>query len=294
MTFFSSVILQYRYRVHGTTERRHWCFVQKKDNISLITQKHLKMVTQIKAIRKVGSDGRLNFFESKTAAPDCQQSASKEHIYNRTKEIAQEHACAKDGAKLIRKAFAVIMCEVKDLFIARRLVHEMGAVIKTDTSNPHGLRTIADGDIELLQGFNVNTDLDLKNVFKAPFTASIDRSNSSMQVDFPSVINPLLIQKPKKASHFRLTIAGASIDFRTGNYLCVAETGEHLLLGNKSTTAPTLHVQLPPEGSAPLLLALGISFFREVDGQFQGIGKGQYNAVAIVAVSGSQALKIAA
>ncbi|RPD39576.1 hypothetical protein EG028_18135 [Chitinophaga barathri] len=234
-----------------------------------------------------GTIGNITCYKTKDGYLARQKSESKAVNNDRTKENMSEFARAASGAKLIRTTFAGILSDINDFYFTRRLNSEMARVVKADMGNPRGFRNIADGDIGLLQGFEVNTDMALLSALKAPFAVSIDRASGLMKVDFPSLITAQLVAKPEGASHFRLTIAGASIDFTTGDHLMAQNAGEHLPISNEGVTAPSLEVQLPPAGTAPLLLALGVSFYQEVNGQFYLIGNGLYNAVAFVAVSGS-------
>lgn len=245
------------------------------------------MAKQTGAMQLEGTLGNFTFYKTKDGYIARLKNESKEITNDRTKENMSEFARAASGAKLIRKTFATIMSDIKDFYFARRLNSEMARVVKADTVSPRGFRNIADGDIELLQGLDVNTDMPLASAFKAPFVASIDRVSGLMKVDFPALITSSLLAKPEGVSHFRLTIAGALIDFNTGDHLVAQMAGEHLLMSKDGVTAASLEVQLPPASTASLILALGVSFYQEVNGQFYLIGDGFYNAVAFVAVSGS-------
>jgi hypothetical protein len=216
-----------------------------------------------------------------------QKKKSKEITNDRTKENMQDFALAATGAKLIRQVFGFFLTDSKNSSFNLRLNQEMSRVVKADTVNARGSRNIADGNIGLLQGLEVNTDMPLTSALKAPFEAFIDRARGVAKVDFPSLITTASLNKPKGASHFLLTVAGARIDFVTGDHLYVQNAGKHLLISDEGVTAPSLEVQLPPANTATLILALGISFYDKVNRHFYLIGNGRYNAVAFVAVSGS-------
>jgi hypothetical protein len=245
------------------------------------------MAKQTGPMQLEGTVGNFTFYKTKDGFIARLKSASKEITNDRTKENMSEFARAASGAKLIRKTFASIMSDIKDFYFARRLNSEMARVVKADMVSPRGFRNIADGDIELLQGLDVNTDMPLATAFKAPFVPSIDRATGLMRVDFPALITSSLLAKPEGASHFRLTIAGASINFTTGDHLVAQNAGQYWPMSNEGVVTASLEVQLPAASTAPLFLALGISFYQEVNGQFYLIGDGFYNAVAFVAISGS-------
>ncbi|SIN73509.1 hypothetical protein [Chitinophaga niabensis] len=245
------------------------------------------MAKQTGPMQLEGTVGNFTFYKTKDGFIVRLKSQSKAITNDRTKENMSEFGRAASGARLVRKTFASIISDIRDFYFTRRLNSQMARVVKADPVSPRGFRNIADGDIELLQGLDVNTDMPLTTAFKASFVPSIDRASGLMRVDFPALITSSLLAKPQGASHFRLTIAGASIDFTTGYHLVAQHAGQYLIMSNEGVVTTPLEVQLPAASTAPLILALGISFYQEVNGQFYLIGNGSYNAVAFVAVSGS-------
>ncbi|MRG45340.1 hypothetical protein GFS24_09445 [Chitinophaga sp. SYP-B3965] len=206
---------------------------------------------------------------------------------DRTKENMREFARAISGASMIRNTFAAIIGDINDYYFGRRLNSQMIKVVKSDAVNLRGFRNISEGGIGLLHGFELNSDKSLCNAFKGQFLASIDRSSGLMKVDFPTLITASLISKPEGASHFRLCITGASIDFNTGNRLVEQKEGEYLPISNEGQIVSSLEVQLLPGSTASLILSLGICFYQEVNGKYHLLGNGHYNAAAFVAVSRS-------
>ena len=245
------------------------------------------MVKIIGALHSTGTKDNITCCNTKDGYIGHQKKEPKATNSDRTKENMQEYGRAITGASLIRKTFAVITDVINDYHFARRLNGRMAKVVKSDKLNPRGYRNIPDGDIELLQGLDVNTNMALAHVFNVPFSASIDRTSGLMKVDFPYPITASLIARPKGSSHFKLSIAGASINFSTGEHHFAQMEGEYLQLSKESRHIPSMEVQIPPAATAATILALGISFYQKADGKFLNIGNGLYNAAAFVAVSKS-------
>ncbi|WP_343306731.1 hypothetical protein AAHN97_06425 [Chitinophaga niabensis] len=200
---------------------------------------------------------------------------------DQTRENMQEFARALSGATIIRNTFSEFIEAIDVSYFGHRLNSQMTKVVKSDVTNPRGYRNLYDGELHLLKGFQLNSEKRFSDALKGAFSASIDRATGLMKVVFPSLVK---IIKPEEASYFRLYLSGASIDFQTAARQVVYKSGEYMLIRNEGHILSPLEVQLPAACTSTLILALGICFYKEVDGRFSPIGKG-YNAAAFVAVS---------
>lgn len=245
------------------------------------------MAKQSGIIEIEGTVGSLTFYKTKDGSFVREKTKSRKITNDRVKENMQEFAKAASAGALVRKTFATIINDIQDTYLVRRLSQELARVVKSDKVNPRGFRDVSEGDIELLHGFELNSDIALSTALKTPYTAEIDRATGTMKVDVPAFVPGKLIVAPPAASHFKFTIAGAMINFETGEHLMALKAGDELLLTKTEGPAISLEVQLPVTGTAPLILALGLSFYQEVNGRFYSVGEGFYNALAFVSVSGS-------
>lgn len=245
------------------------------------------MAKQSGVLQIEGTVGTLTFYKNKDGYYVRQKTTPREITNDRVKENMQEFAKAAAAGGLVRKTFATIINDIKDGYLNRRLSQELALVIKSDKVNPRGFRKISDGNIELLNGFELNSDISLNSALKTPYSTEIDRATGVMKVEVPAFIPSKLITAPPAASHFKFTIAGAMVNFDTGEHLMALKAGTELLLSNEESPVVSLEVQLPVTGTAPLILALGLSFYQEVNGRYYSVGEGFYNALAFVAVSGS-------
>ena len=91
---------------------------------------------------------------------------------------------------------------------------------------------------------------------------------------------------PAGATHFRLISAGASIDFEAEAFDVATSQSADLKIEQAPTAAIDLLNQLPANSIHPLFLALGIEFFQEVNGVNYSLSNGNFNALALVGVSG--------
>ena len=88
--------------------------------------------------------------------------------FQRTRENGAEFGTAGKGGKLVRNAIRILLQNAKDKRVVSRLTTDLLKVVKTDTTNERGLRTVQDGNLALLKGFefNLNGFVAARNPFK--------------------------------------------------------------------------------------------------------------------------------
>lgn len=96
--------------------------------------------------------------------------------FQRTRENGSEFGRAGKGGKLLRTAMRVLMQNASDKRVTSRLTKEMVAVVKADTTNGRGARTVQNGNIELLESFEFNINGKLATLLFAPYTSTVDRT----------------------------------------------------------------------------------------------------------------------
>lgn len=205
--------------------------------------------------------------------------------FARTRENLAEFGRAGKAGKLLRHTLALAISQAKDSNMSRRLTAGMMRALKADTTSPRGMRSVAEGNTALLEGFEFNINSPLNTTLFAPFQATIDRVGGTLTIDVPPFTPNSAIASPAGATHFVLQAAGAELDFV--NNLAkgdVASSGDLPL--NGTLTAPlTLTVPVTANSTGSLFLTLGISFAQIVNGERYLLNNGSYNALALVKVA---------
>ena len=111
-----------------------------------------------------GTIGNLTFYKSQDGylirekgGIDAERIAS-DPAFQRTRENGAEFGRAGKAGKLLRNAVRTLSQNASDSKMISRLVREMTKVVKTDKVNPRGLRDVIDGEAELLEGFEFNSN----------------------------------------------------------------------------------------------------------------------------------------
>src|SRR5690606_36274246 len=133
--------------------------------------------------------------------------------FQRSRENGAEFGRAGAGGKLVRKAIRLLLQNAKDKRVASRLTRSLVRVIKTDPVNERGLRTIPDGDMALINGFEFNINGKLSTVMFAAYTPTLDRVAGALDVEIPVFTPNASIDAPAGTTHFKIVSGLAEVDF---------------------------------------------------------------------------------
>src|SRR5699024_7074115 len=116
------------------------------------------MARQAGIIKLKGTIGDISFYKTSDGFLARQKGGidgdriANDPAFQRTRENGAEFGRAGKGGKLIRNAIRVLLRRAKDKRVTSRLTTQLLAIVKTDTVNERGLRTILNGDLNLLNG----------------------------------------------------------------------------------------------------------------------------------------------
>lgn len=250
------------------------------------------MAKQKGIIKLEGTIGDITFFKSQDGylarehAPVSAEQIANDPAFQRTRENNAEFGRAGKASALVRNALRAVIQNAKDARLAARLTGEFSKVIKADLTNPRGLRNVIDGEAELLEGFNCNKNAPLSSTLYAPYSAGINRATGVCAVDLQSFIPANSIAAPSGATHFKILIMAAAINFETEQYDNQLQETAMLPLNAVATAPINLSCNLPAAGTTPMFLALGIQFYQQVNGVNYPLKDGGFNALQLVKVSG--------
>lgn len=250
------------------------------------------MAKQIGIMPLEGTIGNITFYKSKAGLLAKQKGGvSGERIatdpaFIRTRENGAEFGTAGKAGKLLRTAFRALLLNAGDSYMVGRLTSQMVKVVRADATSQRGKRNVIDGEAELLQGFEFNINGRLTSTLYAPFTPSIDRVAGVTAVNIPSFIPINMVAAPAGASHFKITMSGAEVDFEGGSFVNGSAASTELAIDSTPTEVLNLSANLPANSTKPLFIALGIEFYQEVNEGLYSLKNGAYNALALVMVSG--------
>ena len=204
--------------------------------------------------------------------------------FQRTRENNAEFGNAGKAGSLLFTALRSSIRVKADSRATGRLMKRLMQALKGDTLSARGLRTVATGQPSLVEGFDFNRHAPLHGTLFAPYTAIITRSSGDFKLDVPSFIPDDAVRPPEGATHCSIGITGIEADFAGHTYVAASDASAILPLNAAPTAAFSLAVQVTPASTLPLILAVSITFYQEVNGNPYLLKNGSVNALAIVKV----------
>ncbi|SFG65915.1 hypothetical protein [Pedobacter insulae] len=249
------------------------------------------MAKQESFIKLQGKVGDLSFFKTKSGyQARVKGGVSADRIkndpaYQRTRENNAEFAAVSVAAKNIRDLLRSMILQTHDPKMATRLSSRLFRMMKADTSSLRGERKVTAASFGILKDFNFNEAAPLNNTLFVDAISSINRATGVVEMSLPEIKPEIHLAKPKAATHFRLTAGTALITLDQ----VVERSDLQLALSDYAPVTGTIPPMvltgtLPPNAVGPIVLALGVNFYQEVNGVYYSLINGAFNTLCIVAV----------
>ncbi len=248
------------------------------------------MAKQTGIIKLKGTIGGISFYKTadghlarEKGGVDASR-IQNDPAFQRTRENGSEFGRAGKGGKIIRNAIRVLLQNAKDKRVVSRLTQALVAITKTDAVNERGARTLQDGDLSLLEGFEFNINGKLGATLFLPLEKAIDRVSGDATIDMSSFTPTDRIAAPSGTTHFKMVTGVAEIDFATET--AFFEYDETAVLPYSAANTPGINLSAPftPNTTFPVIQVMGIEFYQEVNGQMYPLKNGAYNSLSVVKV----------
>ncbi len=248
------------------------------------------MAKQTGIIKLKGTIGGISFYKTADGHLAREKGGvDKSRIQNdpafqRTRENGSEFGRAGKGGKVLRNAIRVLLQNAKDKRVVSRLTKDLVAITKTDTTNERGLRTLQDGDLSQLEGFEFNLNGKLGATLFATFTKAFDRVSGDATLDLAAFSPTVRIAAPAGTTHFKVVMGASELDFV--NETSTFENDETAILPYTAanTAAIALSATITANSTLPVVQVLGVEFYQEVNGEMYALKNGAYNALSVVTI----------
>lgn len=205
--------------------------------------------------------------------------------FARTRENGAEFGRAGKASKVLRSALRAYLGTARDSTMSNRLTHLLSRIIRTDFTSARGERTVVNGDVTLLKGFEFNDASKLAFTLSVPHVATLDRASGNASAAWPAFVPGNMVASPEGATHCKLVMIAAAVDFANGDTTVVSAESNLIPVGPQEEAAQTLTAALPAGTTVPLFLVLGIQFTQLVNGGQYPLRNGAFNALTIVEVN---------
>ncbi|WP_275314924.1 hypothetical protein [Tenacibaculum bernardetii] len=248
------------------------------------------MAKQTGIIKLKGTIGGISFYKTGDGHLAREKGGvDKNRIQNdpafqRTRENGSEFGRAGKGGKVLRNAIRVLLQNAKDKRVVSRLTKDLVAIVKTDTTNERGLRTIQDGNLSLLERFEFNLNGKLGATLFAVFTNAFDRVTGDATLNIAAFSPTLRVAAPAGTTHFKVVMGAAELDFANETSTFENDATAILPYAAADTAPIALTSTITANSTLPVVQILGIEFYQEVNGQMYALKNGAYNALAVVTI----------
>lgn len=251
------------------------------------------MARQKGIIKLQGTIGDITFYKTKDGHLAKEKGGipaariASDPAFQKTRESGSEFGRAGQAGKVLRNAIRSLLQNTKDRRVVSRLTTKTIKVIRADATSERGLCNVIDGEVSLLEGFDLNINAKLGTTIYAPFTATVDRIAGTLTANIPAFVPVNMIAAPSGTTHFKIVSAGAEIDFENESFTLDHNESPDLPWDSHQTEALTHENVVNANSTHPLFLLVGVQFFQAVNGVNYSLKKGAFNSLQIVKAIGA-------
>ena len=202
--------------------------------------------------------------------------------FARTREAMADFRTATKSARLIYNALRGSLPAVKDSDAFTRTQSIMKEAMRADNTNPRGQKTVTDGNLAVVQGFDFNKSNPLENLCFIPYTTTVNRVAGELEVTLPVYIPTDTLIAPSNATHYRIVVTGAELNFSNLAKVVDKQMTSYLVLDSTPTALSTLTCAMPANSTHPMVISLGVEYFLEDDGTKYPLKDGSSHAIVKV------------
>jgi hypothetical protein len=243
------------------------------------------MAKQMSVLTLSGNIGRINFFKNRTGFQARERGGvPKSRImsdpkFARTRENIAEFATNAAASRILKDAVRPAIQRFKDNRMHLRLSSKMMQVLKSDPVNVRGERQVAEGDWSLVKGLEMNEMTPLSSSLKMDYALSDSPTEWGINIPAFSPKDEVLV--PEGASHMRVILAAAAVDFATGEKSFQLAQSVEVPVGAPSSG---LNLSILKSGlvQSHKVVLVGVEFLQVVNGEYYPLNNGSNASGAIV------------
>ena len=196
-------------------------------------------------------------------------------LTNETQKSGAEFGYGSKACVLAKHALAPLMLRPFKAGLHNRLAEAFRKVIRSGPMAKKGQRTVYDGNVALLAGFEFNTKQYLASLL--PLNFKLDYNEGKLNLAFDAIDWLALLRKPDKAGAVVLNLGVAFLDFTAATYhLKLAPAIK--ITNNAAFKGGSLNMEVPAAKEQLILVVANLYFEREkecwlIDQQLYQAGK---------------------
>lgn len=224
------------------------------------------MARQISDLPVTGSIGDVTYYKSKNGKFARKKPVVNKNNFATNPKMAKQRAHTVDfgnaikAGNLIRVAFRNMLKGAKESNTSNKLTGVLFRVLKGDVTHPRGQRLVSAGDLNLLNKYEFNDTVKVSKSIYSAINTTVDRVAGRVNVEIPDIVPKRALNAPANASHFRITLGAAVLDFAGLKETYAEAATQELPVSNEQIDDIGLTVTLPANSTGIIMVALGIEF----------------------------------
>lgn len=203
--------------------------------------------------------------------------------YERMRKMSQEFSSACKAASLLKRAFAPVTPEHAVRSVFQRLMSKCKEVIKSDRSHEAGYRQLIDGDADLYRNFEFTGDAKFSSVLYVQPAYTFDRVTGNVTITLPALEVAKKLKAPVTATHCRLTLGVAAVDFAEESFDLSFTESADIALDAGTIEALTLTTSIGANVTTQVFTALTIQFTQTEEDVATPTGGSKFNLMKMIA-----------
>jgi hypothetical protein len=230
------------------------------------------MAKQDGLIPLIGTIDNLSFSKSpfgylarKKTGP-TRKAVLKDANFERTRENAADFKTAVHAGTLIRSTIRPILRVSTNVWLNGRMNALLLQAVRSDKTNGRGKRAILPSELSILKGFEINANNPISKRKGILCKTKKNARKGIIQITIPSFIPTSALTPPEAATHFKIMTIYASINFTKTQLTNDLQNSDLLAISRRKTKAFTFQRPIINKEGQAQLLAVGIAFYKMVDG----------------------------
>jgi hypothetical protein len=204
--------------------------------------------------------------------------------FDLTRRNASEFGKVTRDAMLFRHALGYLTRALRDPKFNSHVIKQMHQVAFSDTESEYGSRHANKGNLQLLEGFDLNHELSLERALPVRLEHSLDMTTGTIQLRVPSCIVRRKKVLPAGATHFKIVSCAAALDLNKHRYTNTIAESELLTL-SKQVPAVELEHSLGGKPGQVMVHTVGMVFYKVEGGEAEMLRGGVMRVVEVVRVA---------
>lgn len=249
------------------------------------------MPKQIGLIKIKGKLGDTSFYKSKNGYLVREKGGvdgnriKTDPKFKRTRENMAEFGHSTHIAAELRKLLAPVIQKIKDGRMSNRLVKKVREAMNADITHVRGERTLASGDLSLLEGFDFNSGSPLSTTYFGTYASTLDRVTGDVDIDIPIFDPEDFLVGPAESTHFRFVMGVLEWDIANETGKLVVERSAYLPNNAALTAALNLSGTITANSTHPVFFVLGVEFAQQFNGSNYVLSDSGFVSARIVQIS---------